>query len=391
MTAFTRHDPFAAPILSLDLDDGAWRAALLADIEAWRAEHPDSLGRSDRGAAWHSPDNANIAAIRPAFGPLVREIVSAATEAFRAGGYFGRSRVRLTGVWANVSPPGAWNAPHHHGDALWSGVYYLRLPEDAPPLVFEDPRQGAVRRARLANGALEPDTFAPELAEGRLLLFPGWLRHRVEPNMGAGTRVSVSFNIDQVFPPEVAPLPDRKPGAPHWTLRRRTLTRAQAERLCAHAREAEGWKTAQVGEARVDPAVRDSNILWLDAESPLSEFHDVWVRLVRAAHAENDRHFGLDIGGRVQTLQLTRYAPGQHYGVHTDRGGNAPLRALSCSVLLAAADEGGGMRFPAAPDRPPPLAPGDALFFRGDEPHEALPATAGERLSLVAWLEQAQR
>jgi uncharacterized protein (TIGR02466 family) len=41
-----------------------------------------------------------------------------------------------------------------------------------------------------------------EPLEGRLLLFPAWLQHEVEPNLAeqdgpAGDRISVSFNLFQ--------------------------------------------------------------------------------------------------------------------------------------------------------------------------------------------------
>ena len=39
--------------------------------------------------------------------------------------------------------------------------------------------------------------------EGRIILFPAWLQHEVEPNLAelegpAGDRISVSFNVHQV-------------------------------------------------------------------------------------------------------------------------------------------------------------------------------------------------
>ena len=29
----------------------------------------------------------------------------------------------------------------------------------------------------------------------QLLMFPGWLKHRVEPNLGKENRISISFNL----------------------------------------------------------------------------------------------------------------------------------------------------------------------------------------------------
>jgi hypothetical protein len=38
-------------------------------------------------------------------------------------------------------------------------------------------------------------------ASGRLLMFPGWLRHAVRPYFGEGTRISVAMNLTAVRVP----------------------------------------------------------------------------------------------------------------------------------------------------------------------------------------------
>jgi uncharacterized protein (TIGR02466 family) len=90
---------------------------------------------------------------------------------------------------------------------LWSGVYYMQAPPDCGRIYFADPRAQAT--------ALTPrfDPSAPRKIEcwsevyfeaiaGRLILFPAWLQHEVEPNVcdreGApGARISMSFNVIQ--------------------------------------------------------------------------------------------------------------------------------------------------------------------------------------------------
>jgi len=69
---------------------------------------------------------------------------------------------------------------------LISGVYYVKMPDDAGSIVFDDPR-----------GPLPP--FDSKLVisplAGDLVLFPSWLIHQVTPTPGNEERISIAFNI----------------------------------------------------------------------------------------------------------------------------------------------------------------------------------------------------
>ena len=45
-------------------------------------------------------------------------------------------------MWANINPPGGYNAPHIHPNSLFSGVYYIKAPKNSGNLVCNDPRPG---------------------------------------------------------------------------------------------------------------------------------------------------------------------------------------------------------------------------------------------------------
>jgi len=103
-------------------------------------------------------------------------------------------------AWANVNPPGAFNASHDHSrdNNIWSGVYYVdvgRQDGNAPlggRTIFED--HSLVPKEAL----LEPNPFARETViqpeNGLMVLFPGSLYHRVEPYRGVGDRITIAFN-----------------------------------------------------------------------------------------------------------------------------------------------------------------------------------------------------
>ena len=110
-------------------------------------------------------------------------------------------------MWANISPRYAFNRHHSHPGVLWSGVYYVKAPPQCGRILFSDPRLQArvIEPFYASDEQRKRDTwsevyFGP--LEGRLIFFPAWLSHEVEPNLarGEGTdseRISISFNIFQ--------------------------------------------------------------------------------------------------------------------------------------------------------------------------------------------------
>ena len=86
-------------------------------------------------------------------------------------------------------------------------MYYLQSPPGCGRIYFHDPRV----QAHVMNPRFDPDReraaeswsevyFEP--IPGRLLLFPAWLLHEVQPNMtestgATGDRISISFNFHQ--------------------------------------------------------------------------------------------------------------------------------------------------------------------------------------------------
>jgi uncharacterized protein (TIGR02466 family) len=105
----------------------------------------------------------------------------------------------MTDCWVNIMGPGAAHGSHLHPLATLSGTYYVSVPRGAPGLKFEDPRlarfMAAPPRLRRAPREQQPWVIVPARA-GALLLFESWLRHEVPAQLGAGERISVSFNYN---------------------------------------------------------------------------------------------------------------------------------------------------------------------------------------------------
>ncbi len=188
----------------------AFNGDIKRHIQAWRGMNPEGIVRSNVKSmgAWHSDVDMET---RPEFHPLCELILSSVTEVFRDLGYHSDWRPVIVNMWSNVSCKYSFNRSHIHPNSLWSGVYYVQAPTGAGRIVFTEPRP----QVRMASPVYErPSQERPESwdqvffepSEGRMIIFPSWLLHEVEPNMcetegQLGERISVSFNIGQRYQP----------------------------------------------------------------------------------------------------------------------------------------------------------------------------------------------
>ena len=198
---------FPTYIYFADFEDvGAFNARLRSDLYAWRAKDREGVVRSNlpETGTWHSPVDM---AERAKYGAFVDRILRCAREAFDHLGYDPRWRAAIINMWANIAPRHGQNRSHTHPGSLWSGVYYVQVPEGSGRIHFADPRPQAqvLQPVYARSPETRPESWSEvhyEPIEGRVILFPSWLVHEVRPNMSElegdrADRISVSFNIDQ--------------------------------------------------------------------------------------------------------------------------------------------------------------------------------------------------
>ncbi len=111
-----------------------------------------------------------------------------------------RNDFKIQSMWANINGYKDYNLIHSHGNAVVSGVYYLKIPKNSGNIFFVNP---AIQLIETTWGNCvdkytlqTSSSFRVAPVEGQLILFPGWLQHGVEPNLNKKEdRVSISFNI----------------------------------------------------------------------------------------------------------------------------------------------------------------------------------------------------
>ena len=132
----------------------------------------------------------------PAFAPLL-DCIRVAGEGVMAFLDAEPTPTEVTGCWANVNPSGAPHSMHTHGNNFLSGVYYLQTGGGADIITFFDPRNevGIITPRFTKVTQHNSRTINVEAREGRLVLFPSWLRHAVPPNESPAERISIAFNL----------------------------------------------------------------------------------------------------------------------------------------------------------------------------------------------------
>jgi uncharacterized protein (TIGR02466 family) len=113
-------------------------------------------------------------------------------------GYKKEYRQKVSNMWANFNKQNDYNIMHSHDGSFISGVYYVKCNRDSGDLIFSTPdnirdwenKMYAIDHYNEFNSV----TWKQWPEEGKLILFPAWIKHFVEPNKSNEERLSIAFN-----------------------------------------------------------------------------------------------------------------------------------------------------------------------------------------------------
>lgn len=200
---------FETPVIVDVFPQAAVANPAFSDIILAKRSESAGINVSNRGA-WHSA--TDMAGWGGEYArPLLEHIVALA-DRFTVDARPGSEPrfVWYPEMWANVVERGGSNTFHYHSGCVWSAVYYVADGYDGSAdasggeLVLLDPRAPAATmtapdlRYRRPDGQVYASEMKMRPQTGRIIMFPSWLMHSVQPYEGDGRRISIAVNLSAI-------------------------------------------------------------------------------------------------------------------------------------------------------------------------------------------------
>lgn len=102
-------------------------------------------------------------------------------------------------AWININKKHDFNFEHEHPGGMFSGVYYVKTPDNCGNLEFIHPNRlidiyfppEAMEEINLHNAT----SWGVVPESNNIVMFPSHIRHRVMPSQSDEDRISIAFNM----------------------------------------------------------------------------------------------------------------------------------------------------------------------------------------------------
>lgn len=148
---------------------------------------------ADRSKSGYSSFNDSDLAVDPNFKFFFDKLSTLISEFLAQLGYTGKWK--FENAWSNIYPTDAFVPLHDHRGLHWSGVYYVQAEEHCGDLILVDPKEYALANEPENTMYRGNNDFRVEPTPGKVLIFPGYLKHETAPNTSNTDRIIISFNI----------------------------------------------------------------------------------------------------------------------------------------------------------------------------------------------------
>ena len=189
---------FPEPVFKYKLEDfKSLNKELSEYIYKLQAEDNDGIEKSNKGG-WHS-SNFELtvkSSVQNRFAIIVQKYI---LEVFNINGWKTENKnIRIKAMWAIINKNGDFNILHTHPNCYLSAAYYVKAPEKCGKFQIENPniaKRNFYPEIKRKN-ELNLNVAGIEIEEGDLLIFPGYLPHKVSTNESNEDRIVISFNVD---------------------------------------------------------------------------------------------------------------------------------------------------------------------------------------------------
>lgn len=139
----------------------------------------------------------------PTYEALAREICINSMEMMTDILGYDVDDLKITQSWISHKDPKQIHKSHFHSNSILSGVYYFDEQTEIEPIIFEKDASSthagcmhiAAKHQDLDNKPFAWDFYSFNATANTLIIFPSWLKHRVDANKFNQRRKSLAFNI----------------------------------------------------------------------------------------------------------------------------------------------------------------------------------------------------
>ena len=189
---------FADPVFKYKFDDFKELNNELANyIYELQKKDEEGLRRSNKGG-WHSKNFqlTDTNSIQYKFALKLQKYIADAFQKF--GWKIENKNIRISEMWAIINKKNDFNIVHTHPNSYLSAAYYVKAPKNCGKFQVEN--LNIARRHSspeiIKKNELNAQVGGLEINEGDLLIFPGYLPHKVAKNESDEDRIVISFNVD---------------------------------------------------------------------------------------------------------------------------------------------------------------------------------------------------
>ncbi len=189
---------FPEPVFKYKFDKFEEFNKELADyIYKLQSEDNEGLSKSNRGG-WHSK-NFKLNDKNSIQFKFALELQKYILDVFQNYGWkTEQKKIQIKEMWAIINKKNDFNVIHTHPNCYLSSAYYVRAPKNCGKFLLENPNQAQRHYfPQIANkNELNMPIAGFDVSEGDLLLFPGYLPHKVAKNESDEDRIVISFNVN---------------------------------------------------------------------------------------------------------------------------------------------------------------------------------------------------
>lgn len=111
---------------------------------------------------------------------------------------------KLRLLWANLYKPGSYIDVHDHSPMPLSFAFYVKKSPQASNIFFINPIEGLLKYQPFANLRDRDEyynfgAYEVSVAEGDVVFFPGYLKHKTKPTDDLNERITLSGNLQDDY------------------------------------------------------------------------------------------------------------------------------------------------------------------------------------------------